>query len=141
MKKLFILMAAAIFAAGCVDGDIYNTRSESYNLVALAEDWVITETANEVFYDVEFIMPEITQEVCSGRGTVEVYLIEDGFNIAMPDTRWFDDEAFIYSQTISYYFTPGALHFTLAYSDFNYDYVGQLQAGDRRFRVIITEPY
>jgi hypothetical protein len=137
-----ILMAVAIFAAGCQEGDVYyseayyDTVSSTYTLIPRQEDWLLTETDNEMFFDVEFTMPEITPAVCDN-GTITAYMIEGANQLAIPDVRHFDDAPAPYTRTVSYYFRPGKIYFTLAYSDFAYD---PMQTIPFTFRIVITEP-
>jgi ribonucleotide monophosphatase NagD (HAD superfamily) len=148
MRKLIILVAAAIFAAGCGDGNVYEEYygpvTESEVLDAPWDYWELNQEGTEYF--VGYNVPAITSAVCNS-GMVEVYAMSDVDNYVsqnkMPYVRHYVDprDGYTWTETVSYAFERGSITFYATRSDFVYDPDHTTEPGNYKFRVVTTEPY
>ncbi len=142
MKKLFILMAIAVFAAGCNYNDA-TPDSQVVYLDAPWNDW----SFNGYEYEIEFTMPEITRAVCDEGTVTATVVFDDGYQSEFPYVRHYQspvDPNYTWTVTINSAYTRGKMLFFAAFSDFLYDpdnHYDSYEPGDWTFRVVVTEPY
>ena len=132
MKKLFLLLAVAMFAFACERGD--NLEMRSYNVTVHANQWQQVTDGPIRFFSSTVSFPEITPFIFNN-GTVLAY-VRDGNNKQdiLPRVRHLGDGSDAWTSTIDCTIAPGSITFFYTNSDFVYQ---NSEPGRQDFRVVL----
>lgn len=123
MKKIFLLLAIAIFAVACEDNSGNVTNGHVELIPIAASNWVLTtnEFGNQ-YYAATFNFPRLNRLVFERGDVIGYRFVDDGATlIPLPDTRHFETvERGIWSESVTYEYGIGTITFIVINSDFVY---------------------
>lgn len=159
MKKLLLLMAAAMLMTSCIvsgrdgkdgkDGkDGIGITRHIVDVPVHSNQWSYTNATDNNLYYAQVNLPELTQYAYDN-GNVQVYMVSKDNNgkeiqTMLPSVRHYEYTNdggltyFSYTQTTDYDYWVGGMEFHITYSDFQYNPSDLNEPGDRTFRIVIT---
>lgn len=121
MRKLFLLLAVAMFAVSCNDSPDVTGHVELISIPASSWELVTNEFGNE-YYAATFNFPLLDRNVFKFGDVIAYRFVDNGATlIPLPDTRHFETtERGIWSESVTYEYGVGTITFIVINSDFVY---------------------